>query len=248
LHQVRAVVAGITGLTGDSPEAAVAAGILAQALAVPPECVRVEDDLWIGYHAAFRPGEGHVVYAGTGSVGMHLYADGRILRVGGRGMLIDDAGSAFWIGRQALDLVFRRIDDGAPPGALGEALFAAIGGSDWNVVRAHVYGGGRHAVAILARAVAEAAQGGDVAAQAILHEAGRELARLALALCRRAGDLPVVLLGRAASLHPGIEQGFRAGAPDIDMRRMDADAASAAARVAANIVAASCGDGVPGAG
>ena len=233
-HRVGTVVAGITGLTGDSPAAAVAAAILADALAVPPGRVRVEDDLWVAYHAAFQPGEGHVVYAGTGSIGMHLRADGGVVRVGGRGMLIDDGGSAFWIGRQALDIVFRRIDDGSDPGVLGAALFAAIGGGDWNTVRAHVYGGGRSAVAMLARAVAAAAHAGDTDAQAILHAAGRELARLAAALCRRAGVMPVALLGRAAALHPAIETGFRAACPDLDMRRMDIDAAVTAARIAAS--------------
>lgn len=242
-QRVGAVVAGITGLTGDSPAAAVAAGILADALAVPRARVRVEDDLWIGYRAVFQPGEGHVVYAGTGSIGMHLRAGGGVLRVGGRGMLIDDGGSAFWIGRQGLNLIFRRVDDGDDPGVLGAAVFAAIGGEDWNTVRAHVYGGGRNAVAMLARAVATAAHDGDADAYAIFQAAGRELARLAAALCRRAGRKPVVLLGRAASLHPAVETAFRAACPGLDVRRMDIDAAVAAARIAA-----SCGAGVAGAG
>jgi N-acetylglucosamine kinase-like BadF-type ATPase len=228
-HAPEAAVAGVTGLTGDAPEAREAAAILAAALNLPVARVRVEDDLWIGFHAAFRLGEGHAVYAGTGSVGLHIAADGAVLRVGGRGMLIDDAGSAFWIGRRALDVTYRRIDEGEPPGALGESLFAAIGGSSWNEVRAHVYGGGRNAVAQLARAVAGV---DDPAARAILHEAGRELARLALALCRRAGAKPVVLLGRAAGLHPAILDGFRQAAPELDVRREEVDAAVAAARVA----------------
>ena len=243
-HRLAAVVAGITGLTGDAPEAARAAAILADALGVPVGRVRVEDDLWIGYHAVLRPGEGHAVYAGTGSVGLHLRADGGILRVGGRGMLIDDAGSAFWIGREGLNLLYRRIDAGEPPGGLGAALFAAIGGADWNAVRAHVYGGtgpadGRAAVAMLARAVARAAGGGDAGALDILHRAGVELARLALALTARAGVLPVAVLGRAATLHPAILTGLRAAAPGLEIRQPAADAALAAARLAGGHLAAS---------
>lgn len=239
-HPPAFVVAGITGLTGDAPEAALAGDILSAALHVPRARVIVQDDLWIGYHAAFVPGEGIVVYAGTGSVGMHIRADGTIERAGGRGILIDDAGSAFWIGRQALDCVFRRIDAAAPRGPLGDALFAAMAAEDWNGVRAHVYGGGRTAVAMLALAVAEAAEA-DPDALAILADAGDELARLACVLAARVGRLPVVLLGRAATLHPVIFQRLHAAAPGLDIRLEQADAALAAARLACRLAAEGAG-------
>jgi glucosamine kinase len=222
------VVAGITGLTGGSPEADTARDILAQALGV--SSVLVEDDLWIGYHAAFAPGAGHVVYAGTGSVGLHIKADGNLVRVGGRGMLIDDGGSAFWIGREGLNTLYRRIDAGQAEGSLGAALYAAIGGTDWNAVRAYVYGGGRNAVGMLAMAVAGA---DDPGAAAILGLAGRELARLGRDLVARIGVLPVVLQGRAASLHPAILTAMRDAAPGLDITLHQADAALAAAKLAA---------------
>ena len=222
------MVAGITGLTGDSPEAAAATEILAQALGI--SSVRVEDDLWIGYHAAFVPGAGHVVYAGTGSVGLHIKTDGSLIRVGGRGMLIDDGGSAFWIGREGLNTLYRRIDAGQAPGVLGEALFAAIGGTDWNAMRAYVYGGGRNAVAMLAMSVAGV---DDPGAVTILAQAGRELARLGRDLVSRIGVLPVALQGRAASLHPAILTAMRDAAPGLDIFLHQADAALAAAKLAA---------------
>ena len=99
---VGAVVAGITGMSATAPEAALAAGMLAEATGGSAAEVHVEDDIWIAYHAAFAPGAGHVVYCGTGSIGVHIRQDGTVLRAGGRGMLIDDGGSAFWIGRAAL--------------------------------------------------------------------------------------------------------------------------------------------------
>jgi N-acetylglucosamine kinase-like BadF-type ATPase len=227
-----AVVAGITGLTGDAPEAAVAAEILAAALG--GAAVAVQDDLWIGYHAAFRPGEGIAVYAGTGSVGMHIRADGTIVRVGGRGILIDDAGSAFWIGKRGLDLLYRRIDAGEAAGALGARLYAAIGDDSWNAVRAHVYGGGRTAVAMLALAVAAAAAE-DPGALAILAEAGRELARLAVVLAAREGRMQVAVLGRAATLHPVILTSLRAAVPGLEIAMPETDAAIAAAVVACSM-------------
>lgn len=234
------LVAGITGLTGDSAEAAAARDILSAALRLDPAVIEVQDDLWIGYHAVFKPGQGHVVYSGTGSVGMHIRADGGVLRVGGRGVLIDDGGSAFGIGRAALALVYRRIDRGEDPGALGRALFAAVGGDDWNTMRAHVYGGGRTAVALLARAVAEVTEA-DPAALAILRAAGEELAVLARALIAREGTRDVVLLGRAAGLHPEIARAMAAALPDVALRMAVTDAALAAARLACERARAGAG-------
>ncbi len=169
------VVAGITGLSAAAPEAAEVAAILAAACRIDAADVRVADDVWIAYHAAFRPGEGHVVYAGTGSVGMHVRADGTVIQLGGRGALIDDAGAAFGIGRAALRLIYRRLDDDPDwTSALAEQVYAAIGGRSWEAVRGHVYADGRGRVAMLARAVAQAAGAGDADALAILRHAGAD--------------------------------------------------------------------------
>jgi N-acetylglucosamine kinase-like BadF-type ATPase len=227
------VVAGITGLSAATEEAALAGAILADGLGLPAASVLVSDDVWIAYHGAFRPGEGHVVYAGTGSVGMHVRADGTVVAVGARGMLIDDAGGAFWIGHQALQLIYRRLDaDPQAGGTLAEAIYADIGGRTWPAVRTHVYADGRNRVAMLARAVARAAAAGDADALALLRRAGAELARLALVLVRREGARPVALLGRAARLHPAILDGMAAAAPGLAVTLRDNDAAAAASRLA----------------
>ncbi len=239
--EVTKVVAGITGIAAATPEAALAASLLGNALGIDVARVQIDDDMWIAYHAAFKPGEGHLVYCGTGSIGVHVAAGGSVVRVGGRGMLIDDAGSAFWIGRTALELIWRRFDDDPhAQGRLAAEIFAAIGGDSWDAARAYVYGGGRNAVAALAVAVARA---DDADARAILHAAGGELARLARALVRRAGVRPVALAGRAAHLHPAISEGFRAAAPDVEVTLVTIDAAAAAARLAV----AACGARATGA-
>jgi glucosamine kinase len=225
-----AVVAGITGLSAGSDDAALAGNVIAAALDLPVTAVRVEEDSWIAYHAAFAPGAGHLVYAGTGSVALHVRADGGVARAGGRGMLIDDGGSAFWIGREALRTIWRRRDeDPSWDGPLARALAASVGGDGWDAVRVHVYGGGRHAVAMLARAVAATE---DADAHDILARAGIELARLALALVRREGVRPVALTGRAAGLHPLILSAMQEAAPTLAITRPATDAALAAARLA----------------
>lgn len=232
---IASAIFGVTGLTAGSVEAQRVASIVGEAIGVMPE---VRDDLWIAFHAAFRPGEGHVVYCGTGSIGLHVRADGGVLRVGGRGMLIDDGGSAFWIGREALRLIWRRIDTYGHAGdtplsrALGAAMgMRALNEAAWESVRRIVYGGERDAVAQLARAVAEAAAEGDPDALALLRAAGVELGLLARALLRRGGGLPVALLGRAAGLHPAIIDGMQGEVAGV--RLVSVDAAATAATMAA---------------
>ncbi len=225
------ILAGITGLGAGTPAADVARDIFAAAFAVPPAEVAIRDDLWIAYHAVFRPGEGHVVYAGTGSIGMHIAADGSIVRVGGRGPLIDDAGSAFAFGRGALAHIWQcRDDDPAFRSPLSDAVDGVIGSADWDAHRAYVYGGGRNAVAQLAPAIAAA---DDPWVRRAMRHAGGALARLAEALVRRAGDRTVAVLGQVPDLHPEYMAAFRHAGRTLTYVRRRPDAALAAAHLAA---------------
>jgi glucosamine kinase len=157
------------------------------------------------------------------------------VRVGGRGILIDDAGAGAWLALRALDAVYRRIDEtGGPADAarLAEALFAAIGGEDWDSVRAYVYAGDRGRIGALAPAVAQAALAGDPVATNLIEAAGREIARLAAALIAREGPAPVDFIGGVLNIHPAIKQAIAAALPSVRMGFPTIDAASAAARIA----------------
>lgn len=210
------VLAGVTGLDATAPEAMLARTILAEALGIPAAAVGVTNDINLAYRAVFALGEGHLVYAGTGSAALHIRADGSEVRAGGRGMLIDDAGSAFWIGQQALKRSWRKREENpaAPLSPLALALAEAMGGDTWDHQRAYVYKGGRDAIAQLARAAASVREAEDIFASA-----GDELARLANILIRLVGPRPVVLAGRAWQLHPAMEARFReAVAGDVSVR------------------------------
>lgn len=227
---VERVTAGLTGF-GASTAADVRA-LLAQPLGIPPANVVAVDDMTLAYLEQFSPGEGHLVSAGTGSYGLHIGADGSRIRVGGRGMLIDDAGSGAWIALRAIDHIYRGFDrhasfDGDP--VLAEELLGAIGGSTWDHVRQYVYGGDRGRIGVLSVAVARAATRGDAAAAAILRAAGTELARLAAALIGRTRSLPVVLVGRVLDLHLVVREqvGRMLAAETVHVRRSDAALAAA---------------------
>lgn len=226
-----AVAAGITGLRTGSEVAERFRTDLAARLGASPSRISVVDDMHIAYLGAFEPGAGVLVYAGTGSVAYHLDTAGSEVRAGGHGFLIDDAGAGFWIGRQVLRTVLRAVDRGHPPSPLAEALYAAIGSRAWPTIRAHVYGGGRAAVAALAPCAATAASAGDAAAIEILQQAGLELAALGQVLLDRLGPLPVALTGGAVQLSPLIVEAVRSVLPDTRVDR--AEPVETAARLAA---------------
>lgn len=232
-----AITAGITGLNRGTPAEALISSMLATCFGLPTGQVFVADDMWIAYRARFQPGEGVFIYSGTGSVGYHLTTGNVAMRVGGRGFLIDDAGSGFWLAKEALRVVLRMEDELDGSGwatPLGVALGRGAGGTSWDEVRRFVYGGERGQIAGLSRFVAEAAAAGDSTATGLLTDAGRELGQLALRLRARVGDLPTALSGGTANLHPAVFAAFRATLPaESDVSLAKIDAAFAAARLAA---------------
>jgi N-acetylglucosamine kinase-like BadF-type ATPase len=125
--QPRAVVAGLTGFGGDD---VVLAQMLSALLALDAGDVSIGNDIDIAYRDSFEPGEGYLVYAGTGSIAAWIDADGVFHRAGGRGVLLDDGGGGYWIAREALRHIWRREDEA--PGSwqsspMAEAVFAQLG-------------------------------------------------------------------------------------------------------------------------
>jgi N-acetylglucosamine kinase-like BadF-type ATPase len=227
------VCAGLTGFGGDGN---VLMDWLSTLLGVRLDAITLCNDIEVAYLDAFEPGQGYLVYAGTGSIAAFIDDQGEFHRAGGRGVMLDDAGGGFWIAREAMRRIWRGEDE--QPGAwqdspMAHAVFDHVGGSDWSFSRSFMYTQERGEIGKLALAVAMSA-GADPAARHILLHAGRELARLALALVARFGPRPVVLSGRAAELHPLIFEAMRAELPPgLDLQKRTARPQHAAARMAA---------------
>lgn len=230
-HAPLAACLGITGL-GEAVHAE-ARNLVGALFAIEPAMVLLGDDMDLAFRATFAPGTGHLVSAGTGSIGLHLRADGSLIRVGGRGLLIDDGGSGTWIALTALDQLYRRIDEtGGPAEAerLAAELFAEVGGTGWSETRSFVYGSDRGRIGTLAPAVARAATAGDPLATDIIRRAAAELARLAKALIARVGPLPIAFIGGIVTLHPAIKSGIEAELPGAVVSFPQIDAAAHAAQ------------------
>ncbi|CAN7567575.1 N-acetylglucosamine kinase [Devosia sp. LjRoot3] len=227
-----------TGLTGFG---AGVSGLLREQLVeffgVAAECCITVDDMTLAYASIFKPGEGHLISAGTGSIGLHIGTGDAYVRVGGRGILIDDAGSGSWIALKALDTLFRRLDhDGSFAGVavLADEIAKRLGSVEWHVVREFVYGGDRGRIGTLSVAVGAAAERGDLIAREILASAGRELALMGSALTGRVGQRPIGFVGGVLAL-PGIRQAIVEALAGHEVIFPEADAALAAARMQTDV-------------
>ncbi len=200
--------AGVTGIGADAPRLV---SIMVQAFDLAEDQVVVTSDAELIFRAVLAPGEGYLVYAGTGSIAAFVDAAGVLHRAGGRGVMLDDAGGGYWIAREALRRIWRREDE--RPGAsrdspMARALFAIVGGDSSIFAARYLMDKARGEIGMLALVVAEHALEDALAAE-ILSDAGLELARLANAMTQRYGERRIVVAGRASQLHPLIESAMR---------------------------------------
>jgi N-acetylglucosamine kinase-like BadF-type ATPase len=136
--------------------------------------------------AATRGRPGMIVISGTGSVAAGINGAGRYARAGGWGYLVDDEGSAYDVGRKALNRAFRAIDGRSPPTQLVSILRRRFKTKTLEDAQKRIYSDGMSVgeIARLAPLVSEAAVR-DKACREILADAGIRLAELACAVARR---------------------------------------------------------------
>ena len=176
-----------------------------------PETVEILNDMELAHSSFYNPGEGIILYAGTGAIAATRSSDGELQRVGGRGYMIADEGGGFWIGREALRHITGIWDRGS---SLDESTLAAVisnncGLTNWNLVRDYVYSGGRQAVANLAPQVAIAESLGCEVAHSIFMRAANELTKLFKLINSRFPTDKCVALGGVFSLSETILKGIR---------------------------------------
>ena len=115
---VRRVALGVSGLT---PEEGDAAELLRLLGPTSVQEVRLTHDSVTGYLGALGDARGAVVAAGTGAVTLGV-GKSQVARVDGWGQL-GDAGSGYWMGREALHAAMRAYDGRGPGTALLETAF-----------------------------------------------------------------------------------------------------------------------------
>ncbi len=132
-------------------------------------------------------GWGVALIVGTGSAAIGCGPDRQRKVVGGWGYHYGDEGSAYWIGRRALEAVARAADGRGVPTQLTTALLVRLGVDEPRSILGalEAHGNVRGAIADLADAVERVAQSGDATALRIVDSAAEELATMIEALAEQ---------------------------------------------------------------
>ncbi len=150
--------------------------------------VRAAGDTLTALYAAFGTADGIAVIAGTGSSAF-VRSGGQLTTVGGWGHMIDDAGSGFYFGREALNAALREKDGRSAKTVLTEFIDAQLG-SDVRSCISDLYAKGKSAIAAFAPLIFEAAAQNDRIAQDILSRGADELALLIFAASKHLRSKP----------------------------------------------------------
>ena len=205
---VAQVYAGAGGIDTDDDAAALAALIEPH---VPGAKITVVHDSRL-LLAAGGASTGVAVIAGTGSAAWGKNAQGEEARAGGWGYLLGDEGSGYWLGREAVRYSLRRMNQGLEPDELTTALLQSCGVDDPNKLIAlfHSPETGRRFWAQQARLVVEAADAGHEAGQALVEQAGQDLAGLAAQALKKLGIQGPVILGSGLGMNVArLQESFR---------------------------------------
>lgn len=209
----------------------------------PKAAVRVTTDLEIALAAAVGSGEGIVLIAGTGSAAFGHNRQGQTARAGGLGPKKGDEGSAYDIGRRAIDAVLRAQKNQGPPTILAERILGAVEASTWKVLSGRIAEAPDEVYPRILPLVAEAAQAGDGPSKRILEEAAVALAGLARSvaetlklagrefLLAKAGGV----FGRSDILDDAVDAQIARFAPGARIERLRVSPALAAAELARSI-------------
>ena len=144
------------------------------------EHFHLTSDAEIALEGALPHRSGILLIAGTGSVCLGKRSDGTIFRTGGWGWLVDDVGSAGWIGQRGLEIALKQHDDRLSGHAVRDALFKRLGIKCSEEIVAKIYRPllARAELASLAETVLKLADAGDLDAIKIRDQAIEELAAL----------------------------------------------------------------------
>lgn len=209
----------------------------------PNARVRVTTDLDIALEAAFGSAEGIILLAGTGSAAFGRDANGRTARAGGRGPWFSDEGSAFDIGRRAVQAVALAEEHRGPETALSSRIFEFHQCRNWDQLGEQI---AKNPDAVFPKTfslVAALAEEGDSVARAILADAASSLAGLVACVASELGwrdrDVPVAKVGgtkgRSKYFDATIDAELKKSVPRVVGVPVETTPAEAAVRVAVRL-------------
>ena len=189
---------GMAGVIGAADRATILSMATQLQIAAPGHC-GVDHDIRILLAGGLGGEPGIALIVGTGSSCYGRDSVGRCVQVGGFGPLMDDLGSGYALGVQAMRATVFAADGRGPSTALTVPVLRFLGITGMEDFSRRVYHEGltRAQIASLAPVVVSCANAGDAVANEILHQGAAELAKMvAIAIRRMGGERSVsVVIG-----------------------------------------------------
>lgn len=206
------LIIGITGLDNGTEVANNLVAYLSELFKVDKANIVIMNDMELAYSAVFDPGEGVLVYAGTGAIASQVDKSGNFIRAGGWGFHIGDFGAGYSIGAAALRYVTGLWDQGKEPlnDEFAKAIMNFANCKDWADLRIFIYGNGRSAIASIAPIVGKLADAGNEIAQLLIQDAALALAELAQHIVDRTGATKVIAMGGTFKISDQLFAEFKA--------------------------------------
>lgn len=169
--------------------------------------IGVDHDLRVALAGGLAGQPGIVLIAGTGSSCYGRNEQGQNWQAGGWGPILDDPGSSYWLGRQAMIAAIRDFDGRGSTTRLHASVVAALGiGSVREIMRrVELEGMARSEIAALAPLVTTAATEGDEVARSLIERGVDQLALMVATVAERVAFatssqlIPVVVTGGLTS-------------------------------------------------
>jgi N-acetylglucosamine kinase-like BadF-type ATPase len=154
-----------------------------------PERIGVDHDIRVALAGGLSGRPGIVMIAGTGTSCYGINPAGAAWRSGGWGPLIDDEGSSYWLGIQAMRAAVLETDGRGERTLLTQAISGRLGLAEMNELMSRLYFAemSRTEIAALAPLVFEAAAQGDAVARRLIRCGCQAMAECALAVARKLG-------------------------------------------------------------
>jgi len=166
---------------------------------LPFASVSVDNDAYAACVGAFGGGDGGIVIAGTGSIGLALVGGERHM-VGGWGFQLGDHGSGAWVGHHAVRRAALALDGLLQPTQLIEEILARTGQNRLDLSRWSEQARPKDYAQFAPIVFASAAKG-DVQGMMIVIEGAAAISTLGRALLAR-GAKTICLLGGLAKVYP----------------------------------------------
>lgn len=166
---------------------------------LPFASVSVDNDAYAACVGAFGGGDGGIVIAGTGSIGLALVGGERHM-VGGWGFQLGDHGSGAWVGHHAVRRAALALDGLLQPTQLIDEILARTGQNRLDLSRWSEQARPKDYAQFAPIVFASAAKG-DVQGMMIVIEGAAAISTLGRALLAR-GAKTICLLGGLAKVYP----------------------------------------------